>query len=466
MNRNKKIIHLLIAVSAMFLALLSYLLYFNLFEADKISSNPYNMRQWDDEKSVQRGSIYDSSGVVLAETVKNDTANGETEMKRVYYEKNLYSHIIGYYSKVYGKSLLEREYDNMLLGKGDLSLSISDGRKGFDLNLTVDNRVQTAAYKAMNGRRGSVIAMNPKTGEILAMVSLPDFDPNADSLEKNWSVIVENENSPLLNRAASGLYPPGSTFKIVTSVAAYENNMTGRVFEDTGSFSLDGLTVQNYNNESLGKIDFESAFSHSSNQVFCEIGAELGEDILTDVAKRFKIGAELDFDIPTEASRIGYKKMYEKDCALFAIGQGKLLVSPLNMLLVCSAVAADGNIYSPYIVKSVTKDSGTVVYKAQTRLISNACSAGCAEYIKQLMVETVKSGTGKAAAIKGVTVAGKTGTAENEKENDHSWFVGFAPAENPEIAVAVILENDGGSGGKTAAPVAKAVMQSYLSLIK
>lgn len=458
MNRNKRIIHLLIVVSALFLSLLTYLLYFNMFEAERVSTNPYNMRQWDDEKSVQRGSIYDSRGVLLAETEKNDDGS----MSRVYPEKNLYSHVIGYYSKVYGKTLLEREFDNYLLGKGNLSLV--DAKKGFDLNLTIDNRVQKAAYNAMNKRRGAVVAMNPKTGEILAMVSFPDFDPNAPALEKNWNTIVENEHSPLLNRISSGLYPPGSTFKIVTSVAAFENNMTGRVFEDTGGFSLDGLNVKNYNGEKFGKIDFEEAFKHSSNQVFCQIGSELGEEKLFDVASRFKIGAEIDFDIQTEVSRIGYKKMTQKDSALFSIGQGKLLVSPMNMLLVCSAIAADGNMYAPYVVKSVTKDNGAVIYKAQTRLISNVCSVNCANFIKDLMVETVKDGTGRAASIRGITVAGKTGTAENEKDADHSWFVGFAPAENPKIAVAVILENDGGSGGTTAAPVAQAVMKQYLLL--
>jgi len=461
MNRNKRIIHLLIVVSGIFLGLLSYLLYLNMFESQRISSNPYNMRQWDDEKAVIRGSFYDNNGVLLAESVKQKDGS----LKRVYSEKNLYSHVIGYYSKVYGKSLLEREFDNMLLGKGDISLSLSNMRKGFDVNLTIDNRVQKAAYKAMNGRRGAVVAMNPKNGKILAMVSLPDFNPDAEFLEKKWNSIVEDENSPLINRVSSGLYPPGSTFKIVTTAAAYENNLTSCSFEDVGGFSLGGLNVKNYNGEKLGTIDFTGAFKHSSNQVFCELGTELGEEALFDVAKRFKIGSEIDFDVPTEVSRLGYKKMTDKDSALFAIGQGKLLVSPLNMLLVCSAIAADGEIYTPYVVESVTKESGTVIYKAQTRLMSNACSFGCAEFIKQLMVETVKSGTGKAAAIDGVTVAGKTGTAENEKEKDHAWFVGFAPAENPKIAVAVILENDGTSGGKTAAPVAKTVMQTYLSVI-
>ena len=335
-------------------------------------------------------------------------------------------------------------------------------RKGYNLNLTIDNKIQKAAYNALKGRCGSAVAMNPATGEILAMVSLPDFDPNAESLEKNWGNIVESEQSPLLNRATSGLYPPGSTFKIVTSAVAFENRMTDRTFNDTGKFVLGTLTVNNYNNESLGNISFNEAFKYSSNQVFCSLGAELGGEKLSTEASKFLIGNDIAFDIETAKSRIGYKSFTEKDAALFAIGQGKLLVTPLNMLLVCSAVANIGKIVSPHLVGSVTKESGMLIQAGSKKTVAELLTSECAAYLKELMTETVNSGTGKGAKINGVTVAGKTGTAENEKEKSHSWFVGFAPAENPQIAVAVVLENDGGSGGKTAAPVAKAIMESAI----
>lgn len=458
MNENKKIIHLLILVSALFLLLLSYLLYFNMFKAESVVSNPYNMRQWEEEKLVQRGSVYDRNGLLLAESVKN--SDGSTE--RSYPEGRLYSHIIGYYSKIYGKSHLEQSFDSFLNGKGDISLNISGVKKGYNLNLTVDNKVQKAAYNAMGGKKGSIVAMNPSNGEILAMVSLPDFDPNAESLEKSWSQIVENEDSPLLNRATSGLYPPGSTFKIVTASAAFSNRMTDRIFNDTGAFELGSLKVNNYNNEVLGKISFEDAFKHSSNQVFCSLGAELGGEKLSGEAAKFLIGEDISFDIETARSKTGYKSFTDKDSALFAIGQGKLLVTPLNMLLVCSSVANGGKIMAPHLVKTVTKDSGMLIQSAAKKNISEAMSAECAEYIKNLMIKTVEEGTGKGAKISGISVAGKTGTAENEKEKSHSWFVGFAPADNPQIAVAVILENDGGSGGKTAAPIAKSVMEAAL----
>ncbi len=459
MNDKKKIIHLLVLISLMFLGLLSYLLYLNMFKAEEIASNPFNMRQWDEENSVLRGSIYDRNGVLLAESKKEKDGS----LSRVYNENNLYSHVIGYYSKIYGKSLLEREFDSILNGRGDISITIGNIKKGFDLNLTVDNKIQKAAYSALNGRRGAAIAMNPKTGEIYAMVSLPDFNPNSYALESEWGNIVEDKNAPLINRSISGLYPPGSTFKIITTAAAFEHGMTDRIFEDKGKFELDGLTVNNFNNEVFGKITFYEAFKNSSNQVFCTIGTELGNDAVFNITKRFRIGQAIDFELETAKSRLGYKNLTEKDCALVSIGQGKVLVSPLDILLVCSTVANNGNMPRPYIVKTATKENGITAYKAFEKNIASPISNDCAEFIKDLMVETVKSGTGKNAALSNITVAGKTGTAENEKEKAHSWFVGFAPAEDAEIAVCVVLENDGGSGGSTAAPVAKKIFQSYFS---
>jgi len=457
MNVNKKIIRVLIIISALFLALLTYLLYFNLFRADTVSTNPYNRRQWDDERYVTRGTIYDKNGLVLAETVED---GGNT--RRVYSQGRLYSHIIGYCSQVYGKSLLEREYDSELLGKGDLDIFQGDKKKGFDLNLTIDNSVQKYAYEQLRGMRGAIVAMNPKTGAILAMVSLPDFDPDAAALEKQWNTIVEDENSPLIARAVQGLYPPGSTYKIVTAAAAYENGMKGRVFEDTGNFTAGDLKVENYNNKAYGEISLEHAFQVSSNQVFCTVGYELGSEKITEIAERFGINSSLGFDIPTETSRIEYKKMTKEDSALVSIGQGQLLTTPIQMAMICSAVANGGQMVKPYVVESVTKNSITVS-KTSTKSTGQPISQDCAEYIGQLMVDTVKSGTGTRAQINGITVAGKTGTAENETEKDHAWFVGYAPAEDPQIAIAVVLENDGRSGGDAAAPIAGRVMNKYLA---
>lgn len=458
---NKKIIRVLIVISALFLALLTYLMYFNMFQAETVATNPYNRRQWDDERYVTRGTIFDANGLVLAETVEDDEGNAVRE----YSQGRIYSHVIGYCSQVYGKSLLERKFDRELLGKGDIDLFQGDKKKGFDLNLTIDNTLQKFAYQKMNGRRGAIVALEPKTGKVLAMESLPDFDPNASALEKNWNEIVEDEESPLISRCIQGLYPPGSTYKIVTLAAAYENNMSERIFDDVGEFKIGNVTVENYNGKKYGEISLERAFAVSSNQVFCSIGYELGADFVNEIASRFVVGKNIDFDLEIASSRIEYKKMTDTDGALVSIGQGQLLVTPMHMAMISSAIANNGILMRPYIVDSITKNNA-MIKDTTSKVMGQAISTECAEYVAQQMINVVKSGTGTRAQIKGVTVAGKTGTAENEKEKDHSWFVGYAPAEDPKIAVAVILENDGRSGGDTAAPIAGSVMSKYLSMTK
>lgn len=457
MQNNKRIIRVLVLVSFMFLALVSYLLYFNMFQAEKVSSNPYNKRQWEDERYVKRGSIYDRDGELLAETV----VDGDNRTRR-YPKGRLYSHIIGYYSRVYGKNLLEMNYDKELMGHGDINLSFNEIRSGYDLNLTIDNDLQKYADDKLNGRSGAVVAMEPSTGKILAMVSLPDFDPSVDALEKNWQYIVEKEDSPLLARATGGLYAPGSTYKIVTTTAAYNGGYTQKTFNDTGEFKAGGIKVENYGGKSYGEIGLKKAFEVSSNFAFCTLGYELGAENVKNTAESFGVNKDINTDIPVSKSRIDYKKMTNEDAALVSIGQGQLLMTPLHVAMVGSTIANGGKMMKPYLVNSVTTSSGQTLSNAKQEQLYQAISPDCAAYVKELMVSTVKQGTGTKAAISGVTVAGKTGTAENETSKDHAWFVGFAPAENPQIAVAVLLEYDGGSGGANAAPIARDVMKKYL----
>lgn len=458
MTENKRIIRVLVVICLLFLTLLVYLLYFNMFRADEVAANPYNKRQWEDEKFVKRGSIYDANGTLLAETqIAEDGTHS-----RVYPKGRLYSHIIGYHSKAYGKSQLEMKYDAQLLGKGDISLTFNELRSGYDLNLTIDNVLQQYAYDQLGARNGAVVALEPKTGKILAMVSRPDFEPSAAALEKNWKDIVEREDSPLLSRATQGLYPPGSTFKIATTAAAYEQGKTGAVFEDTGLFEVGGIKVKNSNNAVHGRLSLQRGFEVSSNFVFCTLGYELGAENMLDISKRFGVDKDIKLEVNTSKSQIQYKKMSDVDAALVAIGQGQLLMTPLHVALMGSVIANDGRMMQPYLVDSVTTASGITVSRSTPQMLYDVISPGCAEYIKNLMVGAVKNGTGTNARISGIEVAGKTGTAENETSKDHAWFVGFAPADNPEIVVAVILEYDGGGGGSNAAPIARNVMKKYL----
>ena len=457
MNINKKIIRVLVVVALMFLSLVTYLLYFNMFSAEKVASNPYNKRQWEDERYVVRGSIYDCNGEVLAKT----EVNGD-ERTRVYPYGHLYSHVIGYYSKVYGKTQLEMKYDKELLGHGDISINFNELRSGYDLHLTIDNDLQSYAYDQLKGRNGAVVALEPSTGKILAMVSYPDFNPSASALEQNWNSIVERKDSPLLARATNGLYPPGSTYKIATTVAAYNAGYATHTFEDNGSFKLDDFKVENYGGKSYGNIDLKTAFEVSSNAVFCSLGYELGSENILSNAEGFGINKDINIDIPVAKSKIEYKKMSNADAALVSIGQGQLLMTPLHVAMMGASVANNGSMMKPYLVDSITTSSGMTIGTARQESLYMPMSSMCAGYLNELMTGVVKEGTGKSAAISGITVAGKTGTAENETDKDHAWFVGYAPAEKPQIAVAVLLEYDGGAGGSNAAPIARNIIRRYL----
>ncbi len=456
MNTNKRIIRVLVAISLLFLALITYLLWFNMFKADEIYTNSYNQRQWESEQQVKRGSIYSSDGVLLAET----EVDGDARIRK-YPRGNLYSHIIGYCSQIYGKTQLEMTYDDELIGKGNIGITLNEIRSGNNLHLTILDELQEYAYEQLSGRNGAIVAMEPTTGQILAMVSLPDFDPSA--IEDDWVSIVEDENSPFLSRATQGLYPPGSTYKIITAAGAYENGMTTETFNDEGVFKQGSVEVYNYGKESFGNIDIKTAFEKSSNYVFCTLGYEMGADKVKEEAEKFGINKSFDFDIPVSQSQIQYKRMTDLDGALVSIGQGGLVMTPLHIAMVGSAIANNGRMMKPYLVEMVTTENGTVIGQTKPSVLYDSVGVACADYVEDMMIGVVSEGTGTSAQISGITVAGKTGTAENETDKDHAWFVGYAPAENPKICVAVILENDGSSGGSSATPIAKNIIKKFLT---
>lgn len=455
MRTNKRIIRVLIAISLLFLALVTYLLWFNMFRAKDVYTNSYNKRQWESEQQVQRGEIYSQDGVLLAET----EIDGDARIRK-YPKGRLYSHIIGYCSQVYGKTQLEMSHDDDLIGKGTISLTLNEIKHGNNLNLTINDELQEYAYEQLDGRDGAIVAMEPTTGQILAMVSLPDFNP--ETIEKDWPSMMEDENSPFLARATQGLYPPGSTYKIVTAAGVYDNGMTTETFDDEGLFKKDDVTVYNYNKESFGKLDIKTAFEVSSNYVFCTLGYEMGADAVKAEAEKFGVNKSFDFDIPVSQSQIQYKKMTDLDGALVSIGQGGLVMTPLHVAMMASAVANNGKMMKPYLVETVTTENGTIIGQTKPSVLYDSIGTACADYIEDMMIGVVEDGTGTGAQISGITVAGKTGTAENETDKDHAWFVGYAPVENPTICVAVVLENAATSGGKSAVPIAKNIIRKFL----
>lgn len=462
MNESKRIVRSLIVVSCMLLLLVFYLLYFNLFKAPEIRKENRSTSEWTERIFVRRGKIYDAKGRIIAETGKNE--NDKTQ--RLYPEGNLFSGIVGFCYKNgnIGKSFLEKSYDAELLMKSDHSVFNMEV-DGTDLHLTIDRDFQQYVYEQMQGKDGSIVAMDPQTGEILAMVSLPDYDPSDEAgLER---MFAEDENAAFLNMIATRQPTfPASTFKIITAAAAIENGLHREDYYDTGAFDEKGVTIRNAGGAVYKNIDIEEAFEKSCNSYFCNVAYELGIEKMSDICSRFGFDKEIPFDIPVVPSTIyselsSGREAYSEstDCAYLGIGQAVVKATPLHMAMICSTIANDGVMAQPFMVKDGRYDKAKKGDKGK-RVISEEC----ADLIGEMMEGVVKRGTGRSAQIDGVTVAGKTGTAETgSTSSDHAWFLGYAPAENPQIAVAVFFRHDGRSGGSSAGPVAKKVMEEYLT---
>ena len=466
MRLNRRIIIVFMTVSLMFLALISYISYFALMKMEAVASDPNDKRRWSYDNLVLRGSIFDKNGTLLAYTESSEDENGGR--LRVYPFGNLYSHVIGYNSLIYGKSLLEKSFDNLLNGRNSIEVSLNlppSSDRGYDLNLTIDHTLQLLAYNKLGKRNGAVVAVNPTEGAVLAMVSKPDFNPNHHELEAAWESLISDETSPLFPRATQGLYPPGSVFKIISSAAVISQNLDTVKFDDKGKVNIDGRIFTNYSKLSMGRLDLNKAFSLSSNCMYASLCSGIDSDVLRDYALKFGFEKNVNFDFALAVSKYPDKDMDKADKAAASIGQWEVLATPMQMALAASVVANGGISLEPYIVRNaVDRNTGSVVYEKKVYRGVNVLSPEVSSKIKAMMVEAVRTGTGKSAAISGISVAGKTGTAENEnKQKNHAWFVAFAPAENPEIAVAVVLEYSGGTGGSLAAPIARDIMKKYLS---
>lgn len=466
---NKKITHMLVFFSVLFLSLIVYLTAIELFYKDEYVSSNFNQRNSMLEDSVIRGSIYASGGERLA---YSQIENGE--QKRYYPFMNLYSHVIGYSTKTYGKSLIEKAYNTELLGENGISSVFNLKSKisgemplGNDLYLTIDHDVQRVASQMMGSRNGAMVAINPKTGAVIAMVSKPDFNPNQTWLTKNWAKLSTDENSTFFTRASMGLYPPGSTFKAVTSSAIIDSLMDDTEINDEGKIKIGSKEISNTKDKAYGAIGIEDAFRVSSNVYFASVGVELGADKLIDTAENFAFNKKLGFKLPYSKSRFETGHISSEDMATTSIGQGKTLVSPLHLAMITGAIANDGKMMKPYIVEKVVSPSGVTVDSAFQSSLTQAISPITARKVKEMMLEVVNTGTGTNARIYGIDVAGKTGTAENERtdaepDKTHALFIAFAPYDDPEIAVAVILEYAGGTGGSLAAPIAREAIRTYL----
>lgn len=471
----KNIKVLVIFFTICFISIIAYLTYFNIHVADKIINDTSNRRIRASENEILRGSILDRNGKVIAYSRRS--ADGS--QIRLYNDDKQFAHVVGYFSYVYGKTGVELGYNNYLQGKqsgynilGSIFKTIKetvngDDKKGNDVYLTIDKDLQDTAYKALGNNKGAVVALDPSTGEILAMVSKPSF--NLENIDNNFKKYnSDTDDTPLINRAANGYYPPGSTFKIITAASALENinSIENKVFDCNGKLKIGNYILRDDEGAAHGKISIERAFKVSCNYTFGSIGMLLGFDNLKNTAEDFMFNKNIKTNddvnlLNIKEGTINTDNVKSKAItAQDAIGQNLVTANPMQMALVAGSIANYGVMMEPYLVKEIKDRYGMEIENKKPVVLTRAVSQNIADKIKSYMIEVVNAGTGTRAKINGITVAGKTGTAEDGKKT-HSWFTCFAPADNPQIAVSVIVEN-GGYGGVKAAGIARQVLKEYL----
>lgn len=461
---NKRIIMLMTFVGILFMSMAVYLSVFGVTEGKTLKNSVYNQRLNDKENEVQRGTIYDRNGKVLAET--NLGKNGG---ERIYPYGGLYTHIIGYNSKTYGKSKLELSFNDYLSGESAVgaamniaSVMVGEERKGMDLYLTVDHKLQSYASDVLGGKKGCVIVMDAETGAIRAMVSKPTFNPSEPYLSDAWGELTEREDSPFLARATGGLYAPGSTWKILSSVAILDEGRGEEIFNDEGKIEVGEREYTNSKEKAYGEITLEEAFYNSSNVYFAKMGSELGKSAFS-VYDDFLLGKSIDFDIPTADSSLADRtqKMSDADIASTSIGQGKLMVTPLYMTMIASSIANGGEMILPYLVEKAERGN-VKAYEGKRKVLANPIDTETSEKIKEMMALCVEKGTGGAANVSGLSVYGKTGTAQNETDKSHDWFLGFAENDEGEKSVICVMLEYNGVGSSEAASMAGRVLSYWL----
>lgn len=459
MKRSVRRVFWLLALC--FFLLLGYLGKLVLVDRTEISGNAYNTRLRYVDETIHRGDILDRDGNLLATSVRQEDGTYSREYPRA----RMAAHITGYSSV--GKSGVEaaENFTLMTLKNEFLQRVSSVVRKtelmGNSVALTVDMDIQSAAGNLLGSAKGAVVVMEPSTGRVLALQAYPDFNPN--SVEDEWDTLKEQEDSPLVNRATQGLYAPGSTFKTVTALAGMEYLPNWETFtvECTGEMDFEDKVIHCYNNKAHGTVDMKAALAASCNCYFAALAKEIGAGNLAKMMQQVGMEEASGFELETNLNNIYLTSgATESELVETAIGQGRTGVTPLYMAMLASAIANDGIMMKPYIVDHVVYPNGSIGKQTVPEKLTEICSAADAARLKEMMTEVVTSGTGTAAAVSGVTVAGKTGTAENATGNDHSWFIGFAPAENPKVAVAVMIE-DANYGSAT--PIAGKIIRAALA---
>ncbi len=414
-----------------------------MFNHKKIAYSTYNNRTILDNTAVWRGEIKARDGEVLAVT--------EEDGERFYPQQDTVAHTVGYYD--YGRVGLENTYGiemesiNLELYSYFINMLGAD-LKGNNVVTTIDLDIQNYIYEKVKNRKSAVVVLEVETGEILAMVSTPAFNPNR--ITEIWdSISTDEKNTPLINRTIQGQYPPGSTFKVVTALSFIRNDKdyANYVHNCTGSITIEGTTIDCYNNEVHGEVDLQKALQVSCNSYFASLSNKVKPRQLEKTANKLLFNQSLDFILPYKNSSFGFKSTDDMDDYLRTyIGQGDTLVTPLYWAQVFQAIANDGVMLEPHLVKQIESSKGRIVDYRKPKKIDKVMSKDESELLTTYLKGVTKDG-GTARILKDLPyeVAGKTGSAENAHGADHGWFVGFTPADEPKYVVAMLYENNGGS---------------------
>jgi peptidoglycan glycosyltransferase len=493
---NRQISRLFVAFATGFALLVAFTSYWQLWAAPSLANRRDNLRQEVRQLSIKRGLILAGNGDVLARNRLAHTPDGRKVYLRVYPTGRLFAHAVGYSSPTANRTGLEQSQNDYLTGantdlsgflQNELSSVTGTTAAGNNVQASLEPAVQQAAMNGLRAThlRGAAVAIEPSTGRVLALASIPSFDPNhAVADDAAWRRILTSKDAPLLDRATAGLFEPGSTFKVVTLSAALETGAytPTSTFDDKGFFTEYGQQIRNASGEVFGPVDLTKALTNSINSVFATIGYHLcgGRSrcpVLINQMLKYGFYSRPPIDLPTDEvlpsglfnPRTGRlaRPTDPIDPARTAIGQYTLRATPLQNAMVAAAIGNGGVIMQPTLVDAIRTPGGHTIATTRPDALGSAVSPQTAAEITQMMTHVVEEGTGRAAAIPGVTIAGKTGTAETGITTlNRAWFIAFAPAQNPRVAVSVVLENSPTFGGVVAAPIAKAMMQAALRLPK
>ena len=465
-NQNRELHVVTYLFMTLFLLMMGYYAYYVAVPAKEEMNNSYNSRQENLAKKVVRGKILARDGDVLAET-KVDENGGE---ERVYPYSNLFSHVVGYATR--GRSGIESFGNISLLTSNAYIMERLENSIGAEKNIgdnlvtTLDVKLQKAANDALGMYRGAILAMEPDTGKILAMVSHPDFNPN--HIAQEWETIsTDTERSPLMNRATQGLYPPGSTFKMVTLLEYLKENPDSYgaySYQCNGKIERDQVTVSCYHGTNHGEVDLLKSFAKSCNCSFVNIGLQLDTRSYAKTAKDLLFNQKLPVKFTTSKSSFVLDSGSDTEEIMHtAMGQGETLITPLHMAMITAAVANGGELMTPYVIDRIENYNHDVMKQHGTNKYGRLMSKEEADLLTYFMKDVIEEGTGTKLKGQPYTVAGKTGSAEyggEEKGASHAWFTGFSATENPDLVVTVIVEG-AGSGGDYAVPTAKRVFDAY-----